>query len=174
MNCTDILRNYLLKVWTNPNCKILKRTILYMYIKYLPNSYVISFTLCYKITMNTWNFLRNFIVYCLRQNLIWVACSIIKNCKLIANSMPCGEYFTNYCVTASTTCESLSSILCTISGYLSGNASLHLSVEGSTGAKWWTIQRYEDGGGTKDYLNITSFNERIAPAGVLSVLSNYG
>lgn len=57
--------------------------------------------------------------------------------------------------------------------YLSGNASLSLSIESNTGSKWWTIERSESG--IRDpYLNVTSFNERIAPAGVLSLLSNYG
>lgn len=60
-----------------------------------------------------------------------------------------------------------------IANFSSGNGSLHLSNENSTGTKWWTIQQIEKNM-TSDVLEVTSFNERIAPAGVLSLLSSYG
>ena len=63
------------------------------------------------------------------------------------------------------------------SGYLSGNLEFELNSDGrSTSGKWWSVKEFQANKTSEPEksFNLTTFNERVAPSGVLSVLNNYG
>lgn len=64
------------------------------------------------------------------------------------------------------------------SGFLDGNLEFELkSDNGSSSVKWWSVAEYQVNNTSEQpekVIKLTTFNERVAPSGVLSVLNNYG